>query len=284
MNDRTATAAIESHTEILRHPCRMEGGKRIRGEAVGSSASAAPLVSIITVVFNCAQYIEQALTSVLNQTYENIEYIVIDGGSTDGTLDIIRRYDAQLSYWRSEPDEGIYDAMNKGLDLATGDLIAFLNCDDYYDRSALASVAETYRKRGSNKRTVIYGDYYILDEFNRVKTGLRSNLKFWNGMSICHQAMFVSQDIYRAPALYDTSLRYAADYAFLIDAIRSGAEFVSTGNFIVTFGNTGTTYTNVLASHGEMMQVLRRRFGLWSKYFWILRHNLCFEKYLCDRL
>lgn len=89
-------------------------------------------ISIITVVYNGISEIEKTIQSVLNQTYPNIEYIIIDGGSTDGTIDIIKKYQGQLAYWVSEPDEGIYYAMNKGIQKATGEWIHFRNCGDYF--------------------------------------------------------------------------------------------------------------------------------------------------------
>src|ERR1700739_1974354 len=108
----------------------MQGGTRIAGKQK-QSINGIPLVSVITVVYNGAKFIEQAIQSVLNQSYKNIEYIVIDGGSNDGTVDIIKKYDKQINYWQSERDGGIYFAMNKGVSLATGELIGILNTDDF---------------------------------------------------------------------------------------------------------------------------------------------------------
>ena len=247
----------------------MCGGLRMRAGFHQEGSAETPLISVITVVRNGGNTLERTVQSVLNQEYANIEYLIIDGGSTDGTLDIIRKYDDRLAYWVSEPDRGIYDAMNKGIALASGDLIALLNSDDSYEPGAHAAVAEAYRTLTAHERCILYGDYYILDERLGVKTEFRSDLRFWRGMSICHQAMFVSRDIYQAPLLYDTSLRYAADYAFLVDAIRSGVRFVRTNAYLVTFGNAGASYTNVLASSREILQILRRRFGLFSRYLWL---------------
>ena len=115
------------------HPGRMgEGGLRMQGY-LKKAYEHKPLISIVTVVLNDAKHLEQAIKSVLGQTYDNIEYLIIDGGSTDGTLDIIRKHEKAIDYWVSEPDSGIYDAMNKGVSLATGDLIALLNSDDWYE-------------------------------------------------------------------------------------------------------------------------------------------------------
>ena len=99
-------------------------------------------ISVITVVLNNKSYIEDCINSVLNQSYKNVEYIVIDGGSTDGTVDAIRKYEKSISKWISEPDRGIYDAMNKGIELASGDVIGILNSDDvYFDSDVLQKIA-----------------------------------------------------------------------------------------------------------------------------------------------
>lgn len=109
-------------------------------------------VSIITVVYNGVKNIEQTIKSVLHQTYSNIEYIVIDGGSTDGSLDIIKKYSDSISYWVSEADKGIYDAMNKGISKATGDLIGIINSDDWYEPDAIMNMVTAYEEN-----TVLYG-------------------------------------------------------------------------------------------------------------------------------
>jgi glycosyltransferase involved in cell wall biosynthesis len=105
-----------------------------------------PLVSIITVVFNGERYLEETIKSVINQTYKNIEYIIIDGGSTDNTLNIIKKYEDKIDYWISEKDKGIYDAINKGIKLSRGELIGIINADDYYEIDVLEKVVSIYTK------------------------------------------------------------------------------------------------------------------------------------------
>lgn len=108
-----------------------------------------PKISIITPSFNQGIYIEQTILSVLNQNYPNIEYIIIDGGSTDNTIDIIKKYESKITYWVSEPDKGQSDAINKGLKIATGDIINWLNSDDYYESNALNAIAEVFIKNSN---------------------------------------------------------------------------------------------------------------------------------------
>jgi glycosyltransferase involved in cell wall biosynthesis len=245
---------------------RMMGGKRLLGKVAVDSESNKPLISVVTAVRNGRPHIEQTILSILDQSYKNIEYIVIDGGSTDGTLDIIRKYEDHIAYWVSEPDKGIYDAMNKGIAVATGDLIGLLNSDDYYEQGALEHVANAYRLQAGRGNSIVYGDYLILDDELQVKTEFRSDLRFWRGMTICHQAMFVSRDAYRTLSLYDTSLKYSADYAFLVDAIRNHVRFIPTHQFLVTFRNAGATYRHVSASNREAVAVLKKRFGVFSRF------------------
>ena len=118
-------------------------------------------VSIITVVLNNVQHIENCINSVLNQTYGNIEYIIIDGGSTDGTIDLIKKYEKQISRWVSEPDRGIYDAMNKGIMKSSGDIIGILNSDDMYaDEKVIEKVVDCFLDTYTD---TCYGDLAYVD-------------------------------------------------------------------------------------------------------------------------
>jgi glycosyltransferase involved in cell wall biosynthesis len=121
----------------------IEGGLRTKG-IVKKSDHQQPLISIITVVYNGARYLEQTIVSIINQSYKNIEYIIIDGGSTDSSLDIIRKYESNIDYWVSEPDNGMYDAIHKGFALSTGEILAWLNADDIYFPYTLSIVAQTF--------------------------------------------------------------------------------------------------------------------------------------------
>ena len=109
-----------------------------------------PKISIITPCFNAAQYIEQTILSIINQDYDNIEYVIIDGGSSDGTVDIIKKYEDKISYWISEPDKGQSDAINKGIEVATGDVFNWVNADDYLEEGVLKEIAKHFEDKTLN--------------------------------------------------------------------------------------------------------------------------------------
>lgn len=207
-----------------------------------------PLVSIITVVYNGVAHLEKTILSVLNQTYPNIEYIIIDGGSTDGTLDIIRRYDDRLDYWVSEPDKGIYDAMNKGIALATGEVIGLLNAGDWY----LEDVIQELVSQIQAEPAIYYGDALIfypdLNEQRLAKANL-NGLRYH--MSICHQATFVSREIYRQFGYYNTTYKLAADYDFLSKCYRAKNSFKYLGKTVVVFLSGGTSDGRIMLSRKE---------------------------------
>jgi len=182
-----------------------------------SKSNEIPLVSIITVVYNGEKYLEQTIQSVINQTYKNIEYIIIDGGSTDGTLDIIKRYEKHISYWVSEADKGLYDAMNKGIKLAKGELVGMINSDDWYELEAVEIMAEAYKNNPT--KSIFHTDRYDVDENGnrKVKKFHPSSFKFkYYGMTYNHPSMFITKDEYKKH-LYNTELRALSDYQFVLE-------------------------------------------------------------------
>ena len=172
-----------------------EGGLRTQGYFKKTSEEK-PLITVITVVFNGEKHLENTILSVLNQTYQNIEYIIIDGGSSDETVNIIKKYEHAIDYWCSEKDNGIYDAMNKGIDLVAGEWINFMNSDDkYFGNSTIEIISENISKYVS----VIYGDAIISSgkykKYVAKKKFSRINLIIWSTRVVCHQAMFVRKKI-----------------------------------------------------------------------------------------
>lgn len=205
-----------------------EGGLRTQGNFKASSKNK-PLVTIITVVFNGASYLEDTIKSVMNQTYDNVEYIIIDGGSTDGTLGIIKKYENQIDYWVSEADSGIYNAWNKGLTLVSGDIIGFLNADDYYDLRTIESIVPFFI---DNRYQITYGNTQFLR--NELCIGFNNSLfnpeKIYNGFGFMHTTVFTSINIYKKIGLFNESFRIAGDTDWLIRAYKEDVTFKKLDN------------------------------------------------------
>jgi glycosyltransferase involved in cell wall biosynthesis len=177
-------------------------------------------VSIITVVYNGKNTIEDCIKSVAGQTYPNIEHIIIDGGSTDGTVEVIKRYKDKFSYWVSEPDNGIYDAMNKGIKAATGDIIGILNSDDMYaDNSVIESVVRTITE---NNVDSCYGDLVYVDRDDTAKikrqwkAGKYKKERFKTGWMPPHPAFFVKKEMYKRYGYLNLNFPLAADYELML--------------------------------------------------------------------
>lgn len=177
-------------------------------------------VSIITSVYNNKSTIKDAIESVLSQTYHNIEYIVVDGASNDGTIDIINKYQDKISQYVSEKDKGIYDGLNKGVDLASGDVIAFLHSDDIYaDENVIADIVKVFESTDTDS---IYGDLVYVDKedtskiFRYWKSGEYTFKKLRNGWMPPHPTFFVKKEFYDKFGKFDLAFGIAADYDFML--------------------------------------------------------------------
>ena len=182
-------------------------------------------ISIITVAYNSNKTIGDAINSVLSQTYENIEYIIIDGGSADGTVEVIQSYRDKISRFISEPDNGIYDAMNKGISKATGDIIGFLNSDDIYaDTEVLAKIANVFK---DPKVDAIYADLvYVTQDNSRIVRYWKSKpfLKgdFAKGWCPAHPTFYVRKSAIERLGSFDQSYKLAADMEFMLRYLEQG--------------------------------------------------------------
>lgn len=178
-----------------------------------------PKISIITVCFNSVKTIEQTIDSVVTQTYPNIEYIIIDGGSTDGTVDIIRKYKDRISYWVSEHDRGIYDAMNKGICVATGEYIQFLGSDDcLVANNIIRNVADLLER--DSDIDLLSGTVWMVDEELKIQYLWNNEFTYddvYNGYMIHHQGMFTRTKILKE-RLFETSYKIVSDYEFFLYA------------------------------------------------------------------
>lgn len=194
-----------------------QGGRRY---AAGQDTES-PSLSVVTVVRNGAATVERTIASVLGQM-SGQEYLVIDGGSTDGTVEILERYSKQIDYWLSAPDGGIADAFNRGIAAARGRYVGLLNADDWYEPGALAAVAQIL---AGSDADIVYGrvQYWRDGEPDFVGGGDHERLDSY--MSIPHPATFVRRTFYEQAGLFDTDLRYAMDYEFMLRARAAGARF-----------------------------------------------------------
>jgi len=177
-------------------------------------------VSIITVSFNSAKTIADTIESVLSQDFPDIEYIIVDGGSTDGTVDIIRKNENRISRWISEKDQGMYDAMNKGIALATGDVIGILNSDDVYMNAHV--ITDLMHLMKTQNTEVVFADLILVDSSNQNKviryydSGRFHPNKFRFGWMPAHPTVFVKRELYERVGKFSTTYQIAADYEMLI--------------------------------------------------------------------
>jgi glycosyltransferase involved in cell wall biosynthesis len=216
-----------------------------------------PLISIVTIVKNGENYLDQTITSVLAQTYPNIEYIVIDGGSSDGTIDIIKKYEEKIAYWLSEPDNGISEAFNKGIKVASGELIGIVNSDDWFEDGAIKNVVEIYK---NNKCDVICFAVKFWEKNKKILLSHPDIESITRETSIHHSGVFIKKSVYEKLGLYDTSYNYAMDYELLLRFKMCGVKFCSANLLVSNRRLEGISYKNRTLA---LKEVRRAR----SKYF-----------------
>jgi glycosyltransferase involved in cell wall biosynthesis len=250
-----------------------EGGLRFQG-ITKKGTEHHPLISIITVVFNGVAYLETAIKSVLYQDYPNIEYLVIDGHSNDGTLNLIKDYNDSIDYWVTEPDEGIYDAMNKGIRLANGDVIGFLNSDDVLHPGVISRIVACMGENPSEKYTCGSIDLIDLDgaifgrsaPFAPCKRAVRRYIE----MPCPHLSVYVGRKVYQEVGLFDTTFKLRADYDLLLRFLEHGAECVELPFSIGGFRSSGRSASSKVLH--ETKRVLRKNnVDFWMVEFVFLR-------------
>lgn len=207
-------------------------------------------VSIITVSYNSARTIEKTIQSVLNQTYRNIEYIVIDGESTDGTAGIIKKYEDSLSYYVSEPDAGLYDAMNKGIRRATGDIIGIINSDDWYESDAVAKVVQCFTYKDAE---LVYGKACFVDEKGNLTYSRNRALDciWYSSETVLHPTVFVKRGVYKKYGIFNTDYKIAADYDLLLRFYAKKVKFQYIDEIISYFRQGGISSSNYLQGNEE---------------------------------
>lgn len=254
------------------HPQRQrEGGLRTKGH-FKSNSSDLPLVSIVTVVFNGEKYLESTIKSVIDQTYQNLEYIVIDGGSDDRTLDIIQSYENNIDYWVSEPDTGIYDAMNKGIRVASGKLIGIINSDDCYTDRAVEDVVNAYVANKDCENLLISGGMCKLNDSKKVEWQIFRNQKYvdskiyWT-MPVSHPATFVSKKLYDTIGCFNSKFKISGDYDLVFRAYHSPETkfvFIDRSLAYMREGGVSNKFKHILTRAFEHFEIKRQNTSMIS--------------------
>lgn len=219
-----------------------------------------PLVSVITVCYNSETHIAQAMESVLAQSYGRVEYVVIDGGSTDSTMEIVRafgeRFGERLT-WVSEPDEGIYDAMNKGIAMCSGELVGLLNSDDAYLPDAIERIVAAFR--AAPDAGAVFGDVEVISQDG---SPLRTEVAFTPDpgslplrMPMCHQSLFVARRVYDELGGFDTAYRILADYEHVLRMLSAGERFVHVSGAVARFREGGACSADTARSNAERERI-----------------------------
>jgi glycosyltransferase involved in cell wall biosynthesis len=237
-----------------------------------------PLVSIVTVCLNSERTIQRTINSVLNQSYQNFEYIIVDGKSKDRTIDIVKEYIGKYPekiQLISEKDRGIYDAMNKGIQRTKGELIGIINSDDWYEQGSFSLVVDNYVQSAIDE-IVLYGllRFYKKNKLFTIKS--HSHL-FLNEDMIMHPTCFLSKKVYEKHGLFDLRFKYASDYDLMLSLIDKGVEFKLIERIIANMDMNGASVTSFKA-HLETYTILRkhncigfldylvRKFEIYTKY------------------
>ncbi len=226
-----------------------------------------PKLSVITVVYNNVQHIERTMLSVLNQSYPNIEYLIIDGGSTDGTMAVINQYKPRLARLISEADKGIYDAMNKGLKAAKGDYVLFMNSgDEIYAPDTVEQVFATHPDAD-----IYYGETEMIDTDGkslgqrRHKAPLQFTWRSFNlGMSISHQAIYIKSSLIEP---YNHQYQLSADIDWIIRAAKKAQKIVNTDRYVAKYLVGGISKKKHRQSLIERFHIMRKHYGLMPTLF-----------------
>lgn len=234
-------------TEMITSLPESSGGLRTRG-VIRLDEPEHPLVTVITIVYNGGELIQRCIESVLAQTYDNIEYIIVDGGSNDNTVQIVQTFSKNIDVWLSECDGGIYDAMNKGICLSTGALIALLNSDDFYFPDTISTVVTAWLE--NPRPCVIHGDMVIADDNDICVYKMKPEPEYLcKNMRMNHPTWFVHREIYEQFGLFDKTLTIAADYELARRFVLNGVELRYISQAFTQFrpgGASAMSFTAVL--------------------------------------
>lgn len=243
-----------------------------------------PLISVVTVSYNAVTTIEHTILSVINQTYPNIEYIIIDGGSTDGTVDIIKKYADRIAYWVSEPDKGIYDAMNKGIKVATGLYTNFMNAgDSFYAEQTVAEVA-IYMKR--EKPNIIYGDVNCMYSWgNKIAKPLPLEQLLRKNLVFSHQACFVTSALIKQQP-FEMKYKIASDYNFFYHQYIAGKTFCYIPVCIANFDSVSGISTRQIVKALKEDAIINGNIKKtsWRIFYAVLRFDIWLRTFIASIL
>ncbi len=226
-----------------------------------------PLVSVITAVLNGEKTIEKTIQSVLGQSYDLIEYIIIDGGSTDRTQDIIRKYEKGYSgriRWISEPDNGISDAWNKGIRMASGELVGLINADDWYEVDAVEKII----RRRTENQAIICGNVRLWNSHAKFTLKRSSLPGIESKMTIWHPGMFCPRQIYAKIGLYDTGLKVFMDYDFVVRCYLNAVQFRMVNECVADMRFGGISNRLISLSMREALKIKNTYFGTRIRHFY----------------
>ena len=225
-------------------------GKRESGFRMKSRNN--PLVSIITVCLNSEKTIEQTIKSVLGQTYKNIEYIIVDGQSSDGTLNIVNKYKSQIAKIVSEPDEGLYYAMNKGISMATGDIVGIINSDDWYEPYTVEEVVTCFHETNA---AIVYGDLLEVGVEQNQLMVLKNIEDLREDLKVPHPTFFVKKEVYDIYGQFDVQYKIAADLDFVLRILNKGIKFERVKKVLANFRMGGLSSRNDELCNKEIVQI-----------------------------
>ncbi len=238
------------------------------------------MISIITITYNAERWLERTMKSVLAQTYKEYEYIIVDGGSKDGTVDIIKRLEPQFEgrlSWRSEPDKGLYDAMNKGIQRAKGDFVWFMNAgDEIYAQDTLAHIVAA----ATEDTDIVYGKACIVNaegvkvsEHHKPTPPNLQRKHLLNGLVVCHQAILVRRSI---ADKYNTDYRICADYDWVVKAVSASRKNAYLDEYVCKFLTEGVSQKQRKRAWKERFHIMRAHFGLcatlWAHFLIVLKY------------
>ena len=230
-------------------------------------------LSVITVTYNAEPTLERTIKSVLEQTYPHIRHLIVYGESKDGTVALIQQYEHEKMAWVSEPDNGLYDAMNKAVTMAEGDYLCFLNAGDtFFATDSVEKMMHSFYD--DNSPDILYGETAIVDEDNaflrmrRLRAPVRISWKsFRMGMVVCHQAFIVKRELFEP---YDLSYRFSSDFDWCIRMMKKAKTILNTRLTLINYLNEGMTTTNRKASLKERYRIMVKYYGEPSTFLYHL--------------